>query len=296
MNNKKISKQKLLGILGEFYCETILSKTMDSYTRADKLNFIGTSYLHESCHNDFDYTNMPSVITRCQDSGYCEIEDDIKPCLTKDFLKPNYDATDYIDYPDTGDNKFRPYCSVRHTKVEVDHYKFNTLSGSDKFVRDHLLCNTFIENLYSIDSKANDYNTMEPEERKVHHKYWNGHPGRLDFFAKKDSRFFAIDSKVNTSKLNLWQQVRLSWLQKCGYSAQIYNVIIDTKNIEKLIQTYLKEGIKTTLEEANPSLKILDHEPKKNPHAESLISDMEKVINIAKSSFIWFTPPGKFYW
>lgn len=57
------------------------------------------------------------------------------------------------------------------------------------------------------------------------------HPGRYDFITFKDKLFSAVEVKVNSSKLNYWQTVRLSLLQRFGCDAYVLRVNLSKEQI-----------------------------------------------------------------
>lgn len=285
----KISIQKIYGNIGEEVCQRHLAAHMDSHVRADEFNFIGSSLLKPEIKPSFDISDIREVSEKCRNSGYCEFVGNERPCLKDDFFTPNFEAVSLLNFKDTGDEKYRWYCAIRNTKLEIDSYKEGKFSGKDQFIRDYLICHFFIQNYYYREAERRDYNGLNETEKKEFHKYWNGHPGRLDFFAHSGERFYCIDSKVNSSRLSLWQQVRLSWMQSCGHICQIYSVKFKCADKDKLTAIYCSEGVEAAIDHLNPQVHIIEYESSKYPEAERLVADREKLLKISREKYVWFS-------
>jgi len=284
----EISIQKIYGNIGEEVCRNYLSENMEEYTRSDSINFIGSSLLSSDFNSKFDVSDIKNITKFCQKSGYCDFSKNEMPCQNKTFFNENYSAINLLNHKDTGDKKYRWYCSIRNTKIELQNYNQKKHTGADKFIRDYMLCHYFIQNNYYEKLISKPYGKLTDQERKVHKKYWNGHPGRLDFFSYLNNKFYCIDAKVNTSRLSLWQQVRMAWMQKQGHISQIFNVKFNCKNKESLISIYINEGISSAISSLEIEKTIIDYDPSRYPEAEEIISDQEKVVETAQSKFVWF--------
>ena len=53
------SFQKVLGDIGELFVQEYLSNHSDSYTKADKVDFLAQHLLQEALKEDFDYNIAP---------------------------------------------------------------------------------------------------------------------------------------------------------------------------------------------------------------------------------------------
>lgn len=277
--------QKVLGDIGESFVQKHLSINSDSSVRADAFEYLGLHLLRERIDEDFDYSSeaIRALTERCRNSSKCVRFDPRKrPCLKDDFYKKNYNAILSLDWHNTGDDKFRFYCANKLSKLEVRSY-LEDVSPRNQFILDHLLCSSFIGNHYQLEAKAGkDYLSMSEVEKKEWNKYWNGHPGRLDFFAKKDGDYYCIDAKVNSSRLSLWQHVRMNWMMKCGYISQIYNVKVKYPDKEKLITTYSEEGVESAIDLVEAELNIINYNYSMSEHAEKIVSDRKNFLSIAQ--------------
>ncbi len=283
-----MSIQQIFGHIGEEVCESYFAENMDYYTRADEYNFLGSSFLKEQVNPKFDISNLEDIAARCRDSGYCGFSPSEMPCKKSCFFEKNYNATSLLNFRDTGDDKYRWYCAIRNTKVELDKYDGSNFSGVDKFVRDYMVCHFFIQNYYYREAENNPYNSMSEAKRKEFHKYWRGYPGRLDYFACSGTNLYCIDSKVNRSRLSLWQQIRMAWMHGQGYRSQIYNVKFKRSDKDELKEVYMNEGVGSAIDMLNPLIQIVDYDPSKYPEAEKMISDRENIFSTARERFVWF--------
>lgn len=294
MKNHKTQKlpsiQKVLGEMGENFVQKHLSTHSYSHVKADEINYLAQHLLREDLSEDFDYNidAIRSLTDRCRNSSKCvRFAANKRPCLKDDFYEKNYNPSPYVDLHDTGNDKFRYYCANKLSKLEIMFYLEN-FSPRNRFILDYLMCSSFIDNYYQSESAARkNYLNMSELEKKEWHKYWSGHPGRLDFFAKKDDEYYCIDSKVNSSKLSLWQHIRMNWMMKCGYVSQIYNVKIKYPDKEKLIRIYLENGINSAIESVAPELHIIDYNYSMNEEAEQLVSNRESFLRTAQMIFPW---------
>lgn len=284
----ELTIQKVIGEIGELYCEQYLSENMDSFCRGDRFVFVGTSLIKRDFSSDFDISDFREIATLCAKSGYCEFSDKKKPCKHNEFYEINENASRLLDFKDTGDNKYRWYCALRNTKVILDNYEGRGFVGADKFVRDYLVCHYFVENLYSTDSRVRTFSFLDEKSQKEHRRYWSGHPGRIDFFGKRNSNFYCIEVKTNGSRLTLWQQIRLAWMYHNGHTSQIYNVIFELPQKDRLLSVYTNDGLVAALELVKPELRIIDYQPLKYPEAEMMIEDRESVFEMANIKFKWF--------
>jgi len=58
------------------------------------------------------------------------------------------------------------------------------------------------------------------------------HPGRYDFIGHKDGGLYALEVKVNTSKLNYWQTVRLALMARYGCNVSVVRENIEEEQLE----------------------------------------------------------------
>lgn len=283
---ENLTIQKIIGNIGERFVAIYLSKNSDSFVRADKIDFLAHHLLLPDSASPFDIENLSDITAKCRNGKFCRIAESERPCRKKEFYKPNPDATPAIDLPNTGDNKIRWYCAVRITKTCLDDYKSYQTTPQNKFISDYLICHYYIENLYQQKLKAAPFNTLSKEEKKQFLSYWNGHPERLDFFAKINNQFHCIDAKVNSSGLSLWQQTRMAWMTKCGHTAQIFHVKFQYDKTA-LNDTYCNEGVDAALATVSPEQNVIDFATSEFPDAEKLVSDTAQLITVAQSKFRW---------
>lgn len=284
----ELSIQEIYGQIGEEVCKRYLKLYMDSFVRADTIDFIGTSLLSKEGNSHFDVSNLREVAVKCGESRYCEFLPDRRPCLNSTFYEKNFKANRFAAFfKNARSKKYNNYCAVRNTKVILDTYLDDLWVGNDKFIRDYLICHYFIQNHYYIESRKRRYDSLNEAEVKSFHKYWSGHPGRLDFFGKRGEVFYCIDSKVNSSRLSLWQQVRMAWMQRCGYTSQVYNVHFNCPDNNELRSIYSQRGISMAIRYLEPQLNVIEFEIAKYPGAASIINDEANIINVAKNMFVW---------
>src|SRR6266850_722297 len=50
-------------------------------------------------------------------------------------------------------------------------------------------------------------------------QFWNGYPGRIDFFGVKDGKPACFEVKANRGRLSRWQFIRLQWMKNQGFDA-----------------------------------------------------------------------------
>ena len=68
----------------------------------------------------------------------------------------------------------------------------------NQFILDYLMCSSFIQNYYYKSNSEENESYMTALQQKERLKYWIGHPGRVDFFAKNEGEYYCIDSKVDS--------------------------------------------------------------------------------------------------
>ncbi|MDD2722467.1 MAG: hypothetical protein PHH59_00405 [Methylovulum sp.] len=84
------------------------------------------------------------------------------------------------------------------------------------------------------------------------------HPGRYDFIGFKSGEYYAIEVKVNKSKLNYWQVIRLSLLQRYGCNIIVINICISKAQLLLAIagKEPLIESIKLNAELRNSKIEL----------------------------------------
>jgi len=274
---KEITKQKLYGILGEAFTEAHLKESMEKYTRADDIDHIGFSLLYRGKEKLFDFHDFTMASSFCREYGKCEIPTSEKPCFHKEFYCANHRDDWWVNFPYTGDNRYRPYCSVTSTEALLNHYGKINLPEQGKFIADYLACHNFIVNLYQNE----DF--LTEREREKGRSLWSTHPGRIDYFGFREGNYYCIDSKVNTSKLSLWQKVRFAWMHSEGHKCQIYNVSFKPESFDELMEIYRNLGIPQSLEYLSPSISVIDIDPREFTEAQDILKDRERFLFLART-------------
>jgi len=279
----EISISELFGLIGEHCTEKYLTANMDCFIRADRSNFLASSFLSPHHRREFDISDLHDLTQKCQKHGkLCEFDKRIRPCLKPDFFEPNYDPLPYMNLHETGDDKIRWYCALRFSHLAIQHYDGLLTDAPGKFLTDHLVVHFYLDNLgWGRQIIKEKY----PFDGAESNRFQKGYPGRLDYFAKGSGSFFCIDSKVNTARLNLSQQIRMAWMQRCGHKSQISHVSFVAPDKERVREVYLHDGIEAAVDLVKPTLEIIDYDQYKFPIAERIVNDRDAFLVIAKHRF-----------
>ena len=97
------------------------------------------------------------------------------------------------------------------------------------FIHTNLMVDQYIKRYYSRFCEVNRKNNTKYSINAFPGN--TSHPGRYDFIAYKNEAFSAIEVKVNSSRINYWQIIRLALLQRYKCSAYILNVLLSKDQI-----------------------------------------------------------------
>ena len=111
--------QKVLGEVGEYYATTYLSEMGIRICRADKINWIGHSLLIKNSLKEFDCNNLHPLAQLCEKLLECNVNN--RPCKDPNsiFYSFNPSPVTLLNFPNTGDDKFRYYCSINMTYLAI---------------------------------------------------------------------------------------------------------------------------------------------------------------------------------
>lgn len=82
---------------------------------------------------------------------------------------------------------------------------------------------------------------MKEDNRREMKKFPPGHPGRYDFIGINYKTPWAVEVKVNSSKLSHWQKLRFSLLDKLGHKTKLVVVSLDKEKSNELIKGRVKD-------------------------------------------------------
>tara|TARA_B100002051_G_scaffold264985_1_gene290480 strand:- start:34 stop:981 length:948 start_codon:yes stop_codon:yes gene_type:complete len=112
--------------------------------------------------------------------------------------------------------------------------------NSKKYIRKYKLTeDDFLANHYRYDYVAYKKQEKEEESKTLFNRI-------LDYFknpteVEETDSYYAIEVKVNSSKLNSGQIMRLGLLQKYGFNAQVINIIINDAQVDNAINNGIYE-------------------------------------------------------
>jgi len=269
-----------LGDLGEIFAIDYLFKEGFKFCRADKIDFLGHSLLSGENHI-FDCTvrELDELSKQCRETFMCSVEN--TPCKNKqaDFLKFNPNAAKTCEQG--SDGNFSWFCAHKLSYAAILDEQ-PTFGPQGNFMRHHLQIHNYILN--SLDQSG----TLEGADLMYK-------PGRLDFFAYKDGRYYCLDSKVNTSSLSKWQRLRLAWMQQFGYFSGVIRVRFDNKRKDFLVKEFENRDFNTLYKELLPQIAFEEYKNTEDcavnmPSSEQLSVSLRKgyhAVNPNDDCFYW---------
>ncbi len=222
---------------------------------------------------DMPYSNIKSCAEICKKYSECSMRDNKPkhaPCFkTEHFLEKDWLSSIYPAFPPLlNDENGNPIPMKGHRVVFECLKKILVISigkhlicpdrSQNNFILDNMLVSKYIDNYYQIwamtqpplpysavqltkelekngaagVAKLLDANRAALNQRKFIGQ--DSYPGRYDFIGFKDNHHYAIEVKVNTSKVTYWQKVRLGCLQMFGYKIKIIQVTINKQTLEDI--------------------------------------------------------------
>jgi hypothetical protein len=145
----------------------------------------------------------------------------------------------------------------------------------DKYLdRDYVL-NPFDTNKYDLNDSAQLKEYLKSSSRQGR----QGHPGRIDLFGYKDTQYYCLEVKTNSSKLSLWQVIRLNWMKEHGFAAAIVRVSLKYQDKNHLLEMYNSSASKMEelLEILNPTISIEEFELSNYPKFHNFIPSTNEV-------------------
>jgi len=250
---RKPNIPKIYGNLGELFALDSLLKSGHTVCRADGIVSVGHSFITNK-YADFDFSlaDLQKTATTCPKHSLCRVHG--MPCQNRKatFYRYNPDAPDM--YIPTKDGLFTHFCGHKLTYAAIQEESDGLVKDErSRLLRDYLRIHIYIQSFYDESAKAHPYPT-NPIEQKVWRKYWDNHPGKLDFFAAKDGKYMCLDAKVNSSALSKWQAMRLAWMQSLGYRCGVVRVCFKAPDNDKLTEQYTGRAFDEIAATLNPTI------------------------------------------
>lgn len=186
---------------------------------------------------DLKPEQIQQLATECRETSVCPMKDDYPdqaPCanipniLEKDWLTgelpgETWSTTDG-ELPVKRHHRFE-YCQRWFTRLLLAKHKSTPPYGKP-FLLVNMLVTDYIQRAWykHCDMKRPDIDFPG-----------RSHPGRYDFVGHKDGKLCAIEVKVNSSKLNYWQIVRMNLLKRYGCEAFVLRVSITQDQLKKAV-------------------------------------------------------------
>jgi len=269
-----------LGDLGEVFAIDYLLKEGFTLCRADKIDFLGHSLVSgENSIFDCTIRELNELAKQCNETFMCSAED--APCKSRksDFFQFNPDAAKSC--APGSDGHFSCHCAhkLSYTAILEDQ---PTFGPQGKFIQHHLQIHNYILNC--LDHAG----TLEGADLMYK-------PGRLDFFAYKDERYYCLDSKVNTASLSKWQRLRAAWMQQFGYFSGVIRVRFDAKRKDFLVKEFENKDFNTLYKELQPQIAFEEFKNTEDcsanlPSSEQLSITLRKgyhAVNPNDDCFYW---------
>lgn len=220
---------------------------------------------------DFEYKHLKETAYFCKKNSTCKIRDRNRknaPCYNLDSILDKkwllsiepYNELPTVINDDTNKevilkgHSVISECINNFIRITIEKHR-NHLPYNQSFLIVNLIVTKYIDTAwheflknnplpYNIDDfkyaervhgkhKSDELKDINREHLK---KFPSGHPGRYDFIARdKDGKIYAVEVKVNSSKLSYWQVIRLSLLKRFGCDVIIANVSITKDDVFNLI-------------------------------------------------------------
>lgn len=271
-----------VGDLGEIFAIDYLQKNGFKFCRADNIANLGHSLVSGENHA-FDCTvgELDEISEKCRELFMC-CRSNI-PCKNNktEFFKFNPNAAKTLGAKTDGEISGLCVDKLSYAGI-LDCSEDIRFGTQGVFVRRYLqIHNYIVSRLSLINKKAN----MELKDK----------PGRLDFFAWKDGKYYCLDSKVNTSVLSKYQCFRMAWMSQFGYYCGVIRVKFYTGDMGLFIREFENKKFDILYENLAP--KISFEEFKANQDDIRDIPSKEQVSACLEKSNHSINPnDGCFYW
>ncbi|MEI7752179.1 MAG: hypothetical protein WCJ71_08850 [Candidatus Omnitrophota bacterium] len=282
--------QKIYGDIGERFAADYLKAHGFESCRADKIECLGHSFLSgKNRLFDCSVSDLIEISKACKQKFLCRVKN--LPCKNKakSFYKFNPQAPDH--FSPTHDGRFSPFCAFKLSYTSIlDHCDNSSFEGAALFLRRYLQIHKYILNYYDSTCKMWPL-PSEKKERKKWHDYWAGHPGRLDFFALKDGKFYCLDAKVNSSGLSKWQSIRLAWMQQFGYFCGVIRIRFEVEDKSWLAEQFERGAFDVILKALKSTAEMEEFDPKQMPDEYRKDIPTPKIVrSYLKMGLHWFDP------
>ena len=241
-------------MLGEKFTENYLRQNDFKVRRADGDLHIGCTLVSDPNLKEFDCQNIFELTKVCWSRIVCGIPN--RPCKEQnsDFFRFSpFDVDEFNKNPYLGGKKYNHFCS-KHLEFAVRNGLCNVCKDNPCFIRTYIAINYYIRSYYSIVM----LHLSNLKKYKNHSEFWKGHPGRIDYFAFKDQKYYCIEVKANTSRPTRWQVIRLNWMKEHGFKSLIAKVSITIDDFERASAQILSDSIDQYLMEINPTIELVD--------------------------------------
>lgn len=255
---KTHDKISVAGHVGEKAVQNWLKENGFKYCRGDEGNlFPGRTLCSKRMLPEFDCRDIFTLTTVCPDVVKCEFK--CRPCLNK--TSEFFTAFRWVGVSPMGPWKtkyFNGYC-MDHLSFAARHGRCPTCEKSPCAARAYLLIQEYVHNFYGtkVGKRKGKYDYGS--------KYWDGHPGRLDYFAAKDGVPYVIEVKANTSRLSRWQAIRLEWMKRLGFNSYVAHVKFDYADGPNSAKLYYQSRPHSLLRKISPTVTLKEFNLKDYP-------------------------------
>lgn len=215
---------------------------------------------------DFDYDLIRELAAECKRVPMCKMRDakpEAAPCanveriLDKEWLT-DIEPSNPLFSSDGSGRILKGYnlvgiCLRRFTDILLNRNR-STLPVGKHFLLVHMLVSEYIQRFWWQFPETNKEHScsraevraqlkiekpivevLKGQSKEYLKKFPGGgsHPGRYDFIGHIDGKLYALEVKVNTSKLNYWQTVRLALMARYGCNVGVVRVNIEKEQLEK---------------------------------------------------------------
>ena len=282
---------QVLGKLGERFATTILAETGYKVCRADEIHEVGHSLLIRGSLNEFDCGNLHTLAQLCAELLVCEVRN--RSCKNPRSVFYSFNPKpDLIDYPNTGNRRFRHYCAYQMSYLVILDKCSAVCSHKVCPIKSYLMIDSYIRNLWNCWSPSRFRNTWG--------QHTDGHPGRIDLFAFKNGKHYCLEVKVNTSRLSIWQILRLNWMKEQGFESCVFRVLLNVRDKEQLVDLYNQSKIveafeivdaKYEIEEFSLSKHKSGRKLPKHKSVQELIPSVKEVEFLNRKAYQKFHSP-----
>jgi len=249
---RKLTIADVLGDIGERAAVDWLGSQGYRVCRADVIEYIGHSLWIRDSLSECDCQRLTLLTGMCAQRPECGVPN--VPCqnAASEFFTFNPTPPKFVPgyVLAEGDNRFRHhYCGMHLSYLAITGQCDATCDITPCFIKAYLQINAYIHNLYNLHAlspekrKRSGLDLTDPEFLPARAsaqwtQFWNGYPGRIDFFGVKDGKPACFEVKANRGRLSRWQFIRLQWMKNQGFDANIVRVKLDTTNKNELLRLF----------------------------------------------------------